>query len=205
MTVEKRPFVIKFYRRVVLAFLAGLLLAGPAAGAGFERFNRVVKYDRHFKKYSKRFFGVGFRWQLFKAQAVAESHLDPDARSAVGAAGIMQIMPSTFEEIQRKNPAIKGTQLHPRWSIAAGIYYDRTLWNVWKAERPFSDRVRFMFGSYNTGKGNILKAQKIAEQQGLNPNLWLSIRSSLPVVTGSRSKETLRYVEKIERIEEVLK
>jgi membrane-bound lytic murein transglycosylase F len=62
-----------------------------------------------------------------------------------------------------------------------------------------------MFGSYNTGKGNILRAQKIAEQQGLNPNLWHSIRSSLPAVTGKRSKETLRYVEKIERIEEVLK
>ena len=95
--------------------------------------------------------------------------------------------------------------MQPRWNIAAGIYYDRTLWNVWQAERSFMDRVRFMLGSYNTGKGNILKAQKVAEQQGLNPNLWLSIRSSLPAVTGKRSQETLKYVEKIEIIEEVLK
>lgn len=188
---------------LVIAFC--LLCVEPAAGAGFEQYNHIVQYDRYFKKYSKRFFGVGFRWQLFKAQAVAESHLDPDARSAAGAAGIMQIMPRTFAEIRHKNPAIKGNRLQPRWSIAAGIYYDRTLWNVWKADRPYMDRVRFMFGSYNTGKGNILKAQKVAEQQGFNPNLWLSIRSSLPEVTGSRSKETLRYVEKIEKIEEVLK
>ena len=188
-----------------LVFAASLLCIDPAIGAGFERYNRVVKYDRHFKKYSKRFFGIGFRWQLFKAQAVAESHLDPVARSEVGAVGIMQIMPRTFEEIKRKNPAIKGSRLQPRWNIAAGIHYNRTLWNVWKADRPFMDRVRFMFGSYNAGKGNILKAQKVAEQQGLNPNLWHSIHSSLPEVTGTRSNETLRYVEKIEKIVEVLK
>ena len=194
----------KYHRLLLLALVVTLLSICPAAGAGFEPYNRVVKYDRHFKKYSKRFFGVGFRWQLFKAQAVAESHLDPEARSAVGAAGIMQIMPRTYAEIKRKNPAIKGSRSQPRWNIAAGIYYDRTLWNVWKAERPFRDRLRFMFGSYNTGKGNILKAQKVAANLGLNPNLWLSIQSSLPEVTEKRSKETLGYVEKIEQIEEVL-
>ena len=177
----------------------------PAAGLGFEDYNRVTTYDKYFRKYSKRYFGVAFRWQLFKAQAVAESHLDPDARSAVGAAGIMQIMPRTYEEIRQKNAAIRGNLLNPRWNIAAGIYYDRTLWDVWKAERPFQDRVRFMFGSYNAGKTNILRAQKVAEGQGLNPNLWRSIESSLPEVTGKRSKETLRYVRKIEQIDEVLK
>jgi membrane-bound lytic murein transglycosylase F len=203
--VKRKRCVKKLGKLTILAFAACLLGVGPAAGAGFERYNRVVKYDRHFKKYTKRFFGVGFRWQLFKAQAVAESHLDPDARSSVGAAGIMQIMPRTFEEIQHKNPGIKGSRMQPRWNIAAGIYYDRTLWNVFKAERPFMDRVRFMFGSYNTGMGNILKAQQVAEQQGLDPNLWLSIRTSLPEVTGKRSKETIGYVEKIEKIKEVLK
>ena len=202
---QRSIFLKPRFLRPLLVLAVGLLIAAPAAGASFERYNLVVEYDRHFKKYSKRFFGVGFRWQLFKAQAVAESHLEPDARSAVGAAGIMQIMPRTFEEIRRKNPSIKGSRLQPRWNIAAGIYYDRILWNVWKAERPFMDRVRFMFGSYNSGKGNILKAQKVARTQGLNPNLWLSIRSSLPEVTGKRSKETLRYVEKIEQIDEVLK
>ena len=200
-----KPYSKKCLCLSVIAFAVCLLGMEPAAASGFERYNRVVKYDRHFKKYSKRFFGVGFRWRLFKAQAVAESHLDPDARSAVGAGGVMQIMPRTYEEIRRKNPAIKGNRFQPRWNIAAGIYYNRILWNVWKAERPFMDRVRFMFGSYNTGKGNILKAQKVAENRGLNPNLWRSIRSSLPDVTGKRSKETIGYVDKIEQIAEVLK
>ena len=39
----------------------------------------------------------------------------------VGAVGLMQIMPKTFEEIRHKNPSIKGTRDQPRWSIAAGI------------------------------------------------------------------------------------
>ena len=38
----------------------------------FERYNHVVKYDQYFSKYSKRYFGPGFDWHLFKAQAIAE-------------------------------------------------------------------------------------------------------------------------------------
>jgi membrane-bound lytic murein transglycosylase MltF len=205
LAMGKKPLCNRYCRHRIFVLFLCLLIFYPAAGLSFERYNRVVKYDKYFKKYSKRFFGPGFRWQLFKAQAIAESRLQAQARSSVGAAGIMQIMPRTYKEIRRKNPHIKGKRMQPRWNIAAGIYYDRNLWNVWQAERPFMDRVRFMFGSYNAGKGNILKAQKAAEDQGLNPNIWASIRSSLPAVTGKRSKETIQYVEKIETAKEVLK
>jgi membrane-bound lytic murein transglycosylase F len=203
--MRKGHFILKYGGVLVFQLVLCLLVVHPAAGAGFDRYNRVVKYDPYFKKYAKRFFGVGFRWQLFKAQAVAESHLKPDAQSAVGAAGIMQIMPRTYKEIRHKYPYIRGSRLQPRWNIAAGIYYDRMLWKVWKAERPRMDRIRFMFGSYNAGKGNIIKAQKVAEKRGLNPNIWVSIQSSLPNVTGQRSQETINYVEKIERVTKVLK
>ncbi len=203
--MEKRSLFNRYDRHPLFLLVICLPVFYPAAGLGFEQYNRVVKYDKYFKKYSKRFFGVGFRWQFFKAQAIAESNLKPHARSTVGAAGIMQIMPRTYKEIRRKNPYIKGNRTQPRWNIAAGIYYDRRLWNVWQAERPFLDRVRFMLGSYNAGKGNILKAQKIAANQGLDPNVWLSIQSSLPDVTGNRSNETIHYVDKIEKVKEVLR
>lgn len=181
------------------------LLFLPSVTYAFDRYNQVLKYDKYFSKYSKRYFGPGFDWHYFKAQAIAESQLQADAASTAGAKGIMQIMPATFEEILQKNPSIKGTRKQPRWNIAAGIYYDRTIWNLWTAERPFKDRINFMFGSYNAGKGNILKAQKIANTQALNPNLWQSIAVALPKVTGKRSKETIGYVQKIERIKEVLR
>ncbi|MEA3280549.1 MAG: transglycosylase SLT domain-containing protein [Thermodesulfobacteriota bacterium] len=189
----------------ILKVVVVILLLVPVTAHAFERYNRVVKFDRYFSKYSKRYFGPGFDWHYFKAQAVAESRLQADARSGVGAVGVMQIMPKTFEEITRKNPGIKGTRKQPRWNISAGIYYDRMIWNLWKADRSHMDRINFMFGSYNAGKGNIIKAQKIANKKGLNPNMWGSIESTLPDVTGKNSKETIGYVNKIGEIKWVLR
>ena len=73
-------------------------------------------YDATFKKYSKRFFGPGFAWKLFKAQGVAESQLTPNAVSQVGARGIMQLIPSTFKEVQSKNPDFIAVE-NPDWNI----------------------------------------------------------------------------------------
>ena len=50
------------------------------------------RYDPIFRKYTKRYFGVGTDWRWFKAQGMAESDLTPGARSRVGARGIMQLM-----------------------------------------------------------------------------------------------------------------
>ena len=186
-------------------FILSILLLLPFQAQAFERYNNVKKFDMYFTKYSKRYFGPGFDWRYFKAQAVAESRLKETAKSRVGALGVMQIMPRTFQEIKQKNPTIKGTSAQPRWNIAAGIYYDRIIWNDWKAERPLEDRLNFMFGSYNAGKRNILKAQKMARKNGLNPNLWESIEPTLPKITGKNSKETINYVTKINRIKGVLR
>ena len=172
---------------------------------GYARYNRFTQYDGYFSKYSKRYFGVGFDWRYFKAQAVAESHLRDDARSAVGATGLMQIMPATFEEIRQKHPAIEGALEHPQWNIAAGIWYDRRNFVAWTADRTFDDRLKFMFGSYNAGRGNILRAQRSALQEGLNGTLWASIEQRLPSVTGSRSRETVAYVSRIFTIKQVLR
>jgi len=181
-----------------------LIALAPAQLDGFKRYNYVRDFDPYFKKYSKRFFGSAFDWRYFKSQAIAESGLKPEVRSRVGAGGLMQIMPATYQEITKKYPYIKGSRKHPRWNIAAGIYYDRQLWKTWKAKRPFKDRLAFMFGSFNAGKGNLIRAQRVAVKKGLNPNLWPSIVLSLPKVTGKRSRETIKYVDKINNVMEVL-
>jgi len=195
---------MNFFLKLFIGILV-LFLCCPFPLYGFERYNGVTKYDAYFKKYTKHFFGPGFDWRYFKSQAIAESNLNSNARSHVGAKGIMQIMPKTFDEIKYKNPSIKGSSLQPKWNIAAGIYYDRSIWKIWKAERPFTDKLGFMFGSYNAGKGNIIKAQKIAEKTGMNPNHWSSIEKTLPEITGRHSKETIGYVNKINKVKGVLK
>jgi len=192
-------------KRNILYSILILFLCFNETGSAFQRYNKVVKFDPYFSKYSKRFFGPFFDWKLFKAQAVAESRLKPSAKSHVGAAGIMQIMPATFKEIKYKLQIVKGSRLQPKWSIAAGIYYNKKLWDLWSSRRSFGDRVDFMLGSYNAGKGNILKAQKIAKKNGLPENKWKSIQDVLPKVTGKRSKETINYVKKINHIKGVLK
>lgn len=189
---------------LISLLLITVILPGTTSYS-FERYNRVSKYDTHFKKYTKRFFGPGFNWHHFKAQAVAESRLIKNATSKVGAKGIMQIMPETFKEIKRKSRDLKGSRGHPKWNIAAGIWYNRSLWKMWKAERPLQDRLDFMFGSYNAGKGNILKAQKIAKKQNMDPNSWKSIVKTLSRITGKHSTETIGYVDKIKHIKGVLK
>lgn len=173
--------------------------------AAFARYKRFTTYDQHFTKYSKRFFGVGFDWHYFKAQAVAESNLREDARSPVGAVGVMQIMPRTFAEIQRKNPAITGSLDQPRWNIAAGIWYDRQHFVVWAADRSLVERLKFTFGSYNAGRSSILRAQQFALGEGLNAMLWDSVAGELPRVTGRRSQETVVYVARVLDIRQVLR
>ena len=187
-------------------FCLALFLTCTQVGAEeFERYNQVTQYDHYFSKYSKRNFGPNFDWRYFKAQAIAESRLKKNAQSQVGAVGIMQIMPRTYAEIVKRSRYIKGSGNNPQWNIAAGIYYNRSIWKIFKAERPFQDRLDFMFGAYNAGKGNILKAQRHTMSTELNPNLWTSIEKTLPRVTGKHSKETLDYVNKIKEVKAVLK
>ena len=172
------------------------------AKSGFEKYSKHTKYDDYFRKYSKRYFGPAFDWHYFKAQAIAESNLNPDAKSYVGAQGIMQIMPRTFEEIQQKNKFIEGSATEPKWNIAAGIWYNKQQFDFWKKDRSLLERLKFMYGSYNAGRGNLLKAQRQAITLGLNPRAWEAMYEALPKVTGKHSKETLGYVEKIFMIKE---
>ena len=186
--------------------VALMLVQVPAAGdaSGYAQYNRLTKFDSYFSKYSKRYFGVGFDWHYFKAQAVAESNLREDVRSPIGATGIMQIRPRTFEEIRQRNPAIGGIIEDPRWNIAAGIWYDRQNYVAWKADRSLEDKLKFMFGSYNAGRSNILRAQRVALRKGLNGTTWGSIEQCLHEVTGRHSKETLTYISRIFDIKRVL-
>jgi len=176
----------------VLVLLGCLLLA-----RGLPAQRATGHYDPAFRKYSKRFFGVAFDWRLFKAQGMTESNLNPDAKSWVGARGIMQLMPSTFFEIRTRNPTF-ATIDDIEWNIAAGIYHDRRLWLQWREDSVGSDdHWQFMFASYNAGRIPILKAQDIAREHTLDPRLWSSIEFVAPQVRGWRHRETLSYVRRI--------
>jgi membrane-bound lytic murein transglycosylase F len=155
------------------------------------------QYDDTFRKYGKRYFGPGFDWQYFKAQAMAESNLDPNAKSYVGAQGLMQLMPSTYKMIQTKRPEL-GAINDPEWNIAAGIMHDRYLWKLWSKEISEEERLNFMFSSYNAGEGTLARAMKVAQAQQLDHSRWANIETIAPTVPRWRYRETLGYVKKID-------
>jgi len=149
-------------RRSILALF---LVLASSAGAGAQHNER---FDAAFRRYTKRYFGVGFDWRYFKAQAMAESDLDQKAHSPVGARGLMQLMPSTFQAIATVRP-------------------------TFEPQRP-----DFMFGSYNAGEGPITRAAAKARAQQLDHTRWPSIEVVAPTVPRWRYRETLGYVRKIE-------
>jgi soluble lytic murein transglycosylase-like protein len=155
----------------------------------------VDRYDHIFRKYSKRYFGVGYDWRIFKAQAMAESEMNPNARSWVGARGLMQLMPSTYAAIQSR--AGFGAIDDPEWNIAAGILHNRGLWRRWERDSIHTDRREFMFASYNAGEGTILNAQRACIARSLDRRVWKSVETVAPEVPRWRYRETLGYVRKI--------
>ena len=180
-----------------LVLVAALLLTTAADAAAQGMVRDATRYDDIFRKYSKRFFGPGFDWQYFKAQGMAESGLDPHARSRVGARGIMQVMPGTYDLIRKARRERMGSIESPEWNIAAAILHERDLW-LSLEDHPQDERARFMFGAYNAGEGPIKRAKGLARAEQLDEHAWSSIEHVAPQVQRWRYTETLPYVRRIQ-------
>jgi membrane-bound lytic murein transglycosylase MltF len=154
------------------------------------------RFDPVFRKYTKRFFGPAFDWKYFKAQGFAESGLKPNAKSWVGARGVMQLMPSTYQQIASHHPEF-GAIDQPEWNIAAGIMHDHYLWELWAKAIPDDERHHFMFASYNAGEGTINRALAVAKTK-VGPPAWSSVEQIAPSVQRWRYIETLGYVRRID-------
>lgn len=156
------------------------------------------QYDHYFQVYAIEFFPGNVPWPWFKAQGIAESGLDPEAMSPVGAIGVMQLMPATAQEMARRLGVPPATDV-PHVNIRLGIAYARQCWNIWRNE-SWENRLLFMFGSYNAGPGNIITAQRFAARNGRDDRTWDAIAAELPNVTGEHARETINYVARIKRI-----
>lgn len=141
-----------------------------------------------FRKYSDR-YKVDFL--IMAAQGFQESRLNQNARSQVGAIGIMQIMPETGAELKVGDI----TQLEP--NIHAGIKYMRRVRDTYFENEPMDDlnKALFTFASYNAGPGRVRQLRREAEKRGLNPNIWFG---NVEQVASERiGRETVTYVANI--------
>ena len=179
----------------VLALFAAAAVQVPTASA--QPRDPADRYDDTFRKAAKRSFGPAFDWRVFKAQGMAESNLDPLARSRVGARGLMQLMPSTYREIASENADLAMIN-NPELNIEAGIANDRRLWLRWENDSVADDRRQFMFASYNAGRATLLAAQRRARERRLDPRRWRNIEKIAASVPRWRHLQTLDYVRKID-------
>lgn len=134
-----------------------------------------------------------YDWRLFKAQLYQESKLNPNAVSPAGAGGLAQFMPATWKEMAPKAGYPEASRFDPEASIMTGAYYMSRLIEEWNWPRPSVDRHCLAMASYNAGLGNILKAQKLAN----DATLYAEIIRKLEEVTSDNSSETRTYVKRI--------
>jgi membrane-bound lytic murein transglycosylase MltF len=128
---------------------------------------------------------------LMAAQGYQESRLDQNARSRVGAIGVMQVMPATGKELKVGDI----TQLDP--NIHAGVKYIRFMIDQYYKGEPMDDLNKglFAFASYNAGAGRIAGLRKEAAKRGLDPNVWF--HNVERVAAEKIGRETVTYVSNI--------
>ncbi len=152
-----------------------------------NKYNAVIDL---FKTYADRY---KFDYLMTTALAYQESRLDHNAKSHVGAVGIMQMLPATAEDKNVGIPDIKKLEEN----IHAGHKYLRFL-----QDRYFSDpgintlnRYLFSFAAYNAGPARIAKLRNEARKSGLDPNVWFQ---NVEVIAAKRiGRETVQYVSNI--------
>jgi membrane-bound lytic murein transglycosylase MltF len=160
-------------------------IANNTAGAEWKRFEATIKL---FEKYGAKY---GFDPLMLAAQGYQESRLQQEARSHVGAIGVMQIMPATGKELGVGDIALIEPNIH------GGAKYMDQLMTRYFPDAKFTEDVRplFAFASYNAGPGNISRMRKLAADRGLDPNQWFN---HVEVVTSERiGLETTTYVRNI--------
>jgi len=160
-------------------------IANNTGGRDRERFEKTLAL---FEKYGKKY---DFDPLMLVAQGYQESRLDQNAKSHVGAIGVMQIMPATGAELRVGDIH----QLEP--NIHGGAKYMDQLMTTYFPDAHFSESARplFAFASYNCGPGNISRMRKTAEKRGLDPNEWFN--NVELVVAEKIGMETTTYVRNI--------
>jgi membrane-bound lytic murein transglycosylase F len=124
---------------------------------------QISPFDNLVRKYSDHY---GFDWRLVTAQMYQESKFNPQAKSPVGASGLMQLMPRTAKAMGIKNTS------DPANSIKGGVKYLDWLRDRFDSNLPISERLWFTLAAYNAGAGHVQDARRLARQLGHDADRW---------------------------------
>jgi membrane-bound lytic murein transglycosylase F len=169
-------------------------------------------YSRQLGKYRRTFMEAGARhgldWRLLAAVAFQESQWDGKAVSAEGVRGMMMLTGATARElgVDRNNPG---------QSIHGGARYLKEVWSRLPREIPEPDRTWFALSAYNLGLGSVETARRLAKNMGRDPNKWVEVKKTLPLVgarryggrprhPSARGKLTVHYVNRVRHYYDLL-
>jgi len=156
--------------------------------ASTEERRKFLALVQYFEKYGDRY---DVDWILMGAQGYQESQLNQNAKSSVGAIGVMQLMPATAKDMN------VGDVTEVEANIHAGIKYMRWMIDHYYGDEPMTelDKALFAFASYNAGAGRISQLRKEAAKRGLDPNVWFQ---NVEYVAAEKiGQETVTYVSNI--------
>ncbi|MDM0109448.1 lytic transglycosylase F [Variovorax sp. J22R24] len=150
-----------------------------------KKFQALIDY---FRKYGDQY---NVDWVLMGAQGYQESQLNQNAKSKVGAIGVMQLMPATGKDMK------VGDITQTEANIHAGVKYMRWMIDQYYEKEPMTplDKALFAFASYNAGAGRISSMRKEAAKRSLDPNVWF--QNVEYVVAEKIGQETITYVNNI--------
>lgn len=119
---------------------------------------------------------LGYDAALLASQASAESDFNPEARSSVGALGLMQFMPATWQEWG------EGDATDPAASLTAGVRY---MQHLLARYANTASPTELALASYNWGMGHVDKLIQATQRTD-----WDFLKDHAP-------KETQDYVQRI--------
>ena len=160
-------------------------IKNPRGTSEWKRFEETLVL---FQKYGQQYH---FDPLMLAAQGYQESQLNQNAKSHVGAIGVMQVMPATGKELNVGDIRVTEPNIH------AGTKYMDKLMTKYFPDANFTgnDRTLFAFASYNCGPGNVSKMRKEAAKRGLDQNKWFN---NVEIVTAQKiGMETTTYVRNI--------
>lgn len=175
-----------FSQRLVTKYTGSTnMLKQATSPESMKRFERTAGA---FRKYSDMY---DMDYLLMMAEGYQESGLNQEAKSPVGAVGIMQLMPSTGKDMNVGDIHQEGPNIH------AGVKYFKTTMDKLYGGEPMDDlnKVLFTFAAYNCGPARVKQLRLEAGQKGLDPNVWIN---NVEFIAAARvGQETVNYVSNI--------
>jgi len=129
---------------------------------------------------------TGIDWRLLAALGFQESHWNPLATSPTGVRGLMMLTSETADRLGVTD------RLDPRQNIIAAARYLKILKDTLPERIAEPDRTWLALACYNVGYGHLEDARVLAQRHGLNPDSWVDLKKTLPLLTRSDYYVTLK-------------